>query len=341
MENVNLDWGNIGFMYRKTDYRYVMTWKDGAWGEGALTDDNMVSITEGSPVFHYGQACFEGLKAQTAPDGRVLIFRPDENAKRLNRSAAAILMPTIPEDVFLDACVQTVNANLRWVPPHGSGAALYIRPYLIGIGENLGLRPAPEFLFSIFVCPVGPYFKGGLTPITFVVSDYDRVAPVGTGAYKVGGNYASSLKPQMQAKEAGYADCVFLDAKTRTYIEEIGSANFFGITADNRFVTPKSPSILPSITKHSLMHIAEHDFGMPVEERPVRIDSLSEFVEAGACGTAAVITPIGGISYKNALHTFYADGAEAGPVTRKLYDRLTGIQRGEQEGPAGWVVEVS
>ena len=340
MEKVDLDWGNIGFVYRKTDYRYVMTWKDGVWSAGTLTEDNLIAITEGSPVFHYGQACFEGLKAQTTPDGRVVIFRPDENAKRLNRSAAAILMPEIPEDVFVDACLQTVKANLRWVPPHGSGASLYIRPYLIGTGENLGLKPAPEYLFSIFVCPVGPYFKGGMTPVNFIVSDYDRVAPVGTGAYKVGGNYASSLKPQSLAKKAGYADCVFLDAKTRTYIEEIGSANFFGITAANSFVTPKSPSILPSITKFSLMHIAEHDFGMTVEERPVRIDSLADFVEAGACGTAAVITPIGGICYNGTLHSFYADGKEPGPVTRKLYDRLTGIQSGEQEGPEGWVVEV-
>lgn len=340
MGKVDLDWGNIGFLYRKTDYRYVAYWKDGAWGKGTLRDDNMVTITEGSPVFHYGQACFEGLKAQTTPDGRVLIFRPDENAKRMNRSAGAILMPEIPEEMFIDACVQTVQANLRWIPPYGSGASLYIRPYLIGIGENIGLRPAPEYLFSVFVCPVGPYFKGGFTPVNFIVSEYDRVAPIGTGAYKVGGNYASSLKPQSLAKEAGYADCVFLDAKTRTYIEEIGSANFFGITANNTFVTPKSPSILPSITKYSLMHIAKHSFQMATEERPVRIDSLQEFVEAGACGTAAVITPIGGIFYNNVLHTFYADGKEAGPVTKKLYDTLTGIQRGEQEGPEGWVVEV-
>lgn len=340
MENVGLDWGNIGFIYRKTDYRYMMTWKDGAWSAGTLTDDNMITISEGSPVLHYGQACFEGLKAQTTPDGRVLIFRPDENAKRLNRSAAAILMPEIPEAVFVEACVQTVKANLRWVPPYGSGAALYIRPYLIGTGDNLGLKPAPEYIFSIFVCPVGPYFKGGMTPVTITVSEYDRVAPLGTGAYKVGGNYASSLKAQALAKKAGYDDCVFLDAKTRTYIEEIGSANFFGITANTTFVTPQSPSILPSITRFSLMHIAEHDFGLAVEERPVRIDRLADFVEAGACGTAAVITPIGGIFHNGALHTFYADGKEPGPVTKKLYDRLTGIQRGEQDGPEGWVVEV-
>lgn len=340
MEKVDLDWGNIGFVYRKTDYRYMIFWKDGAWGQGTLSEDNMVTILEGSPVFHYGQACFEGLKAQTTPDGRILIFRPDENAKRMNRSAQGILMPEIPEEIFLEACVQTVQANIRWVPPYGSGASLYIRPYMIGIGENIGLKPAPEYLFSVFVCPVGPYFKGGFTPVNFIVSEYDRVAPVGTGAYKVGGNYASSLKPQSLAKKAGYADCVFLDAKTRTYIEEIGSANFFGITRKNTFITPKSPSILPSITKYSLMHIAEHYFDMATEERPVRIDRLDEFVEAGACGTATVITPIGGIFYNDTLHTFYADGKEAGPVTKKLYETLTGIQRGEQEGPEGWVVEV-
>jgi branched-chain amino acid aminotransferase len=341
MQKVELDWGNIGFVYRKTDYRYIAYWKDGRWSPGQLVEDNLLTLSEGSTVFHYGQACFEGLKAQTARDGRVLLFRPDQNAQRMSRSAQAILMPALPEDLFVDACQQTVNANLRWVPPYGSGAALYVRPYMIGCGENLGLKPAPEYLFSVFVCPVGPYFKGGFTPVNFIVSDYDRAAPMGTGAYKVGGNYAASLKPQSIAKAAGYADCVFLDAKTNRYIEEIGSANFFGITHDNKFVTPKSPSILPSITKYSLMHIAAHDFGMTVEERPVAIDQLDEFTEAGACGTAAVITPIGGISYQGSLHTFYADGQEAGPVTTRLYERLTDIQRGEQEGPADWLVEVT
>jgi len=340
MDKVDLDWENIGFQYWKTDYRYIAYWKDGKWDEGKLDEGNFVTIHEGATIFHYGQGCFEGLKAQTAKDGRVLIFRPDQNAKRMNSSARKILMPEIPEGMFLDACVQVVKANLRWVPPYGTGAALYIRPYLIGHGANLGLKPAPEYLFSIFVCPVGPYFKGGFNPITLTTTEYDRAAPMGTGAYKVGGNYAASSLPHELAVKAGYTECIYLDPKTHQSIDEVGTSNFFGITRDNRFVTPKSPSILPSITKYSLIHIAEKYLGMDVEERLVPIDKLDEFVEAGACGTATVITPIGAISHNGKLHKFYADGKEVGPVTKKLYDILTAIQRGEQEAPEGWLVEV-
>jgi branched-chain amino acid aminotransferase len=340
MDKVNLDWDNIGFQYRKTDYRYLAYWKDGKWDKGTLDTGNQVTISEGSTILHYGQGCFEGLKAQTTKDGRILIFRPDQNAKRLNVSAQRILMPDVPEQMFLDACVQVVKANLRWVPPYGSGASLYIRPYLVGIGDNLGLKPAPEYLFSIFVCPVGPYFKGGFTPIFLTTTEYDRAAPIGTGAAKVGGNYAASSLPHELAVQAGYTDCIYLDPKTHTSIDEVGTSNFFGITKKNTFVTPKSPSILPSITKYSLMHIAAKYFGMPVEERPVLIDRLEEFAEAGACGTAAVIVPIGGIFHHGRMHTFYNNGKEAGPVTEKLYDTLTAIQRGEQDAPAGWLVEV-
>lgn len=340
MDKVDLDWGNIGFLYRKTDYRYISYWKDSEWDEGTLDSGNTVTINEGSTVLHYGQACFEGLKAQTAKDGRVFIFRPDQNAKRMNDSAQRILMPAFPENTFVEACIQIVKANLRWVPPYGSGAALYIRPYMFGIGENLGLKPAPEYLFSIFVCPVGPYFKGGFTPISLTTTEYDRAAPIGTGAAKVGGNYAASSLPHKLAVQAGYTDCIYLDPKTHTSIDEVGTSNFFGITQDNTFVTPKSPSILPSITKYSLMHIAEHYLGMAVEERPVRIDQLDQFVEAGACGTAAVIVPIGSIFHNGNLHTFYGDGKEAGPVTRQLYDTLTSIQRGEKDAPEGWLVEI-
>lgn len=341
MDKVNLDWGNIGFQYRKTDYRYLAYWKDGAWGQGQLDAGNTVTISEGSTVLHYGQACFEGLKAQTAKDGRVLLFRPDQNAKRLNSSARRVLMPDVPEAMFIDACVQVVKANWRWVPPYGSGASLYIRPYLFGHGDNLGLKPAPEYIFSIFVCPVGPYFKGGFTPITLVTTDYDRAAPMGTGAAKVGGNYAASSLPHELAVKAGYTDCIYLDPKTHTCIDEVGTSNFFGITHNKTFVTPQSPSILPSITKYSLMDIARNYLGMSVAERPVRIDQLDEFAEAGACGTAAVIVPIGGIAHNGKLHTFYADGKSAGPVTTQLYETLTAIQRGEQDAPQGWLIEAT
>jgi len=339
MDKVDLDWGNIGFKYRKTDSRYIAYWKDGKWGEGKLSEDNMITINEGSTVFHYGQACFEGLKAQTAKDGRVLLFRPDQNAKRMIDSARRILMPEVSEEMFVDACVQTVTANMNWAPPYGSGASLYIRPYMIGIGENLGLKPAPEYLFSVFVCPVGPYFKGGLTPVNFIVTDYDRAAPNGTGGYKVGGNYACGLLPRKLAAKEGFAECIYLDPKTHTFIEEVGAANFFGITKDNKLVTPKSPSILPSITKYSLLHIAEKYLGMTIEEHSVAITELDQFVEAGACGTAAVITPIGAISYQGKLHTF-GNGKDVGPTLKKLYDTLTGIQIGEIEAPKGWLVEV-
>lgn len=340
MEKVNLDWEQIGFKYRKTDYRYIAYYQDGKWDGGRLDAGNTVTISEGSQVLHYGQSCFEGLKAQTAKDGRVVIFRPDQNAKRLNNSARALLMAEVPEQMFLAACHDVVKANLRWVPPYGSGASLYLRPYLFGHGDNLGLKSADQYIFSIFVSPVGPYFKDGFAPITLTTTDYDRAAPKGTGAAKVGGNYAASFLPHELAAKAGFTDCIYLDPKTHTYIDEVGTSNFFGITKEGVFVTPKSPSILPSITKYSLMHIAKEYFGMTVEERPVSINHLDEFAEAGACGTAAVITPIGAISHDGQTHTFYADGKQAGPVTTKLYETLTGIQRGEINAPAGWLMTV-
>lgn len=340
MKKVDLDWGNIGYGYIRTDYNYISYWKEGKWDEGQLLTENTVTISIGSAALHYGQECFEGLKAQTAIDGRVLLFRPDQNAKRMQESARGILMAEVPEEQFVKACIQLVKANLRWVPPYGTGASLYIRPFLFGHGDNLGVKAAAEYIFCIFCSPVGPYFKGGLTPVFFNVSDYDRAAPRGTGGIKVGGNYAASLKPKKLANAAGYADCIYLDPATRTYIEEVGAANFFGITRDNTFVTPQSPSILPSITRRSLMEIAEKYLGMKVEERPIRLDEVDTFVEAGACGTAAIITPIGGIFYNEKMHTFYGDGKEVGPVVKKLYDTLIGIQHGELEAPEGWLVEV-
>ncbi len=336
---VELDWNNLGFEYMKTDYRFKAYWKDGEWQHGELTTENTVTISEGSPALHYGQACFEGMKAYRTKDGSVQLFRPHENAKRMARSCERLMMPAYPIDKFIDAVKEVVKANDAWVPPYESGSTLYLRPYMIGVGDNIGVKPATEYIFSIFVMPVGPYFKGGLTPSNFIVSDYDRAAPQGTGAAKVGGNYAASLMPGQLARDRQFSDCIYLDPATHTKIEEVGSANFFGITHDDEFVTPVSPSILPSITKYSLLHLAEHELGLKVAERDVYLDNLSEFKEAGACGTAAVISPIGGIQTHDVFHVFYSE-TEVGPLTKKLYDTLTGIQFGDTEGPEGWIVKV-
>lgn len=336
---LNIDWKNLGFSYIKTDYRFISYWKDGKWDDGEMTTDNKVHISEGSPVLHYGQSCFEGMKAYRTKDGSINLFRPEENAKRMINSCQRLLMPEYPVEKFVEAAKAVVKANEKWVPPYNTGSTLYLRPYLMGVGDNIGVSPATEYIFSIFAMPVGPYFKGGLTPTNFIVSDYDRAAPHGTGAAKVGGNYASSLLPGKEAHDRNFSDCIYLDPATHTKIEEVGSANFFGITKDNRFVTPKSTSILPSITKYSLLYLAEHHLGMQVEEGDVYIDKLDEFSEAGACGTAAVISPIGGIQHGENFHVFYSE-TEVGPVTRKLYEELTGIQFGDIEAPEGWIVKV-
>ncbi|WP_368489600.1 branched-chain amino acid aminotransferase [Clostridium sp. BJN0013] len=338
-KTINIDWNELGFDYIKTDFRYISVWKGGSWDDGKLVEDNMLTISEGSPALHYGQQCFEGLKCYRRKDGKIQLFRPDQNAKRLNNSCRRLLMPEIPEEKFISACTQVAKANEGYVAPYGTGATLYLRPFVIGVGDNIGVKPAEEYIFCVFCCPVGPYFKGGVTPVNFTISDYDRAAPYGTGAAKVGGNYAASLLPHENSAKRGFADCIYLDPATHTKIEEVGAANFFGITKDNKFVTPKSPSILPSITKYSLLYIAKEYLGMQVEERDVYINKIDEFAEAGACGTAAVITPIGGIEYKNELHVFYSE-TEVGPVTRKLYDTLYGIQFGDVKAPKGWIVEV-
>ncbi|MGL4571925.1 MAG: branched-chain amino acid aminotransferase [Clostridium sp.] len=339
MSKVNINWEELGFDYIKTDYRYVSIWKDGKWDDGALVKDNILSLEEGSPALHYGQQCFEGLKAYRTKDGDIQLFRPDKNAQRLNDSCARLLMPEVPEGKFIDACMQVIKANEHFVPPYGTGATLYLRPFLIGVGDNIGLKPANKFIFSVFCIPVGPYFKGGMKPVNFIISDYDRAAPNGTGAQKVGGNYAGSLIAQKIAKENGYADAIFLDPATHTKIEEVGSANFFGITTDNKFITPLSPSILPSITKYSLLEIARDYFNMEVSEEDVLVSELDKFSEAGACGTAAVITPIGGIKFEDNLHIFYSE-KEVGPITKKLYDTLVGIQFGDVSAPNGWIYKV-
>lgn len=335
----NIDWQNLGFSYIKTDYRFIARWKDGAWDNGELSTDDVLHIHEGSTALHYGQQCFEGLKAYRCKDGSVNLFRPDQNAARLQRSCDRLLMPQVPTELFIRACKEVVKANDEWLAPYGTGATLYLRPFVIGVGENIGVRTAPEFIFCVFCCPVGAYFKGGLAPSNFLVSDYDRAAPAGTGAAKVGGNYAASLYPGKLAKEKNFADCIYLDPKTHTKIEEVGSANFFGITKDNKFITPDSPSILPSITKYSLLYLAKERLGLEAIEGDVYIDQLDQFTEAGACGTAAVITPIGAIQYGDNYHIFYSE-TDVGPITKRLYNELVGIQFGDVEAPEGWIVKV-
>lgn len=337
---VEIDWDNLGFEYHKLPYRYVSYYKDGQWDNGQLSEDATLHISEASPALHYGQQAFEGLKAYRTKDGSIQLFRPDRNAARLQATADRLLMPQVPTEQFIDAVKQVVKANEDYVPPYGTGATLYLRPLLIGVGDIIGVKPANEYIFTVFAMPVGAYFKGGLVPTNFIVSeDYDRAAPYGTGAAKVGGNYAGSLLPGKQAKSNGYSDVIYLDPATHTKIEEVGAANFFGITADNEFVTPLSPSILPSITKYSLLELAEKRLGMTVIAGDVPIAELDRFVEAGACGTAAVISPIGGIQFKDKRHVFYSE-TEVGPVTRRLYDELVGIQFGDIEAPEGWIVKV-
>ncbi|WNW13631.1 branched-chain amino acid aminotransferase [Pseudomonas sp. DTU_2021_1001937_2_SI_NGA_ILE_001] len=339
MSQESINWEKLGFDYIKTDKRFLAHWRNGAWEAGTLTEDNVLHISEGSTALHYGQQCFEGLKAYRCKDGSINLFRPDQNAQRMQRSCSRLLMPHVPTEMFIEACKQVVKANEHFIPPYGSGGALYLRPFVIGVGDNIGVRTAPEFIFSVFAIPVGAYFKGGLKPNNFVISSYDRAAPNGTGAAKVGGNYAASLMPGSDAKKNNFADCIYLDPQTHSKIEEVGSANFFAITEDGKFVTPRSPSVLPGITRLSLMELASSRLGLTVEEGDVFIDKIAEFKEAGACGTAAVITPIGGISYKDKLHVFYSE-TEVGPVTQRLYKELTGVQSGDVEAPAGWIVKV-
>ncbi|MBO0450307.1 branched-chain amino acid aminotransferase [Enterococcus sp. MJM12] len=337
---MKINWDELGFDYIKLPYRFIAHWKNGAWDSGQLTEDEYLPIHEGSTALHYGQQCFEGLKAYSRKDGKVNLFRADQNSARMNRSARRLLMPEVPEELFLGAIKQVVVANREFVPPYGTGGTLYIRPLLIGVGPNIGVHAAPEYIFTVFCMPVGAYFKGGLTPTNFIVSDYDRAAPNGTGAAKVGGNYAASLLPGEKAQERNFSDCIYLDPETHTKIEEVGSANFFGITKENEFVTPKSPSILPSITKYSLLHLAKERLGLEALEEDVPMDNLDRFKEAGACGTAAVISPIGGIQFGDDFHVFYSE-KEVGPVTQQLYDELTGIQFGDKKAPAGWIITLA
>ena len=340
MEKKDLDWSNLGFGYVKTDKRYVSNFKNGAWDEGALTDDANIVLNECAGVFQYAQTVFEGLKAYTTEDGHIVTFRPDLNASRLADSARRLEMPVFPEDRFVDAVQKVVEANAAYVPPYGSGATLYIRPYMMGTNPVIGVKPADEYQFRMFCTPVGPYFKGGAKPITIRVSDYDRAAPCGTGNIKAGLNYAMSLHAIVTAHADGFDENMYLDPKTRTKVEETGGANFIFITKDNKLVTPKSDSILPSITRRSLVYVAEHYLGMTVEHREVYFDEVKDFAEAGLCGTAAVISPIGKIVDHGKEILIPSGMEEMGPVTKKLYDTLTGIQMGRIEAPEGWIKRI-
>lgn len=340
MDKKNIDWGSLDFAYMPTDYRFVANYKDGKWDDGELSTDPTVKMTECAGVLQYAQTCFEGLKAYTTEDGRTVCFRPDLNAARMKDSCEKLEMPVFPEDRFVEAVKAVVKANEAWVPPYGSGATLYIRPYMFGSNAVLGVKPADEYQFRIIATPVGPYFKGGAKPITIRVSHLDRAAPRGTGDIKAGLNYAMSLHNIMDAHRKGFDENMYLDPATRTNVEETGGANFMFITKDGTFVTPKSNSILPSITRRSLMVVAEKYLGMKVEHRVVPFEEVKDMAECGLCGTAAVISPVGKIVNDDEEICFPSGMEEMGPYTKKLYDTLTGIQMGRIEAPEGWVVEI-
>ena len=340
MAKQNIDWSNLGFGYMKTPQRFVSNYKDGKWDEGGLTADDQVVISECAGVLQYAQTVFEGLKAYTTADGRIVMFRPDLNASRLKNSAERLEMPVYPEDKFIEAVKAVVAANADFVPPYGSGATLYLRPYMFGTNPVIGVKPADEYQFRVFCTPVGPYFKGGAKPITLRVTDFDRAAPHGTGHIKAGLNYAMSLHAIVTAHEEGYDENMYLDAATRTKVEETGGANFLFVTKDGKVVTPKSSSILPSITRRSLMYVAEHYLGLEVEEREVFFDEVKDFAECGLCGTAAVISPVGKIVNKGEEICFPSGMEKMGPTIQKLYDTLTGIQMGRIEAPEGWICRI-
>lgn len=334
----SLDWSELGFHYRPTELRFRAIWRDGDWSEGELIRSEIIPVHEGAPALHYAQQCFEGLKAQSAPDGRVLLFRPELNAERMREAASRLLIPEIPESLFLRGVEEAVRANRQWVPPHGYGAALYIRPMLIGVGENLGLKTAREFEFRVFVSPVGPYYSNsGMGVISLAVSDIDRAAPAGTGSYKVGANYAGGLLATLEAQRQGANEALYLDSGSRRFIDEAGSANILVAMDDNRLVTPKSEAVLPSVTRRSLMVIAEQELGMTVEHRAIDLRAeIDSFREVAACGTAAVLAPVGRILVDGQWHHFHDNGDSVGPVMQQLYDRLVSLQRGERDDPYGW-----
>lgn len=336
----NIDWANLPFGYQATDKRFVANFKDGAWDAGGLTSDATVHISECAGVLQYAQTCFEGLKAYTTKDGRIVTFRPDLNADRMASSCERLEMPVFPKERFVQAVLDTVKANIEWVPPFGSGAALYIRPFMFGSNAVIGVKPADEYQFRILVTPVGPYFKGGVKPISVRISDLDRAAPHGTGDIKAGLNYAMSLHNIMDAHRNGFAENMYLDPATHTYIEETGGANILFVAKDGKLVTPKSNSILPSITRRSLIQVAKDYLGMEVEERKINKSELADFAECGLCGTAAVISPVGKIVDHGNEINIPSGMEEMGPVLKKLRETLTGIQMGEIKAPEGWIYEI-
>ncbi len=340
MEKKNIDWANLGFGYVPTDYRYVSNFKDGAWDEGALITEDTITISECACVLQYAQTVFEGMKAYTTEDGHIVTFRPDLNGERMENSAKRLQMPVFPKERFVDAVVQTIKANTNVVPPYGSGATLYIRPFMFGSNAVIGVKPASEYQFRIFTTPVGPYFKGGVKPLTIRVCDYDRAAPHGTGHIKAGLNYAMSLYAITDAHNQGFDENMYLDSATRTKVEETGGANFLFVTKDGKVVTPKSDTILPSITRRSLLYVAKEYLGLEVEEREILFSEVKDFAEAGLCGTAAVISPVGKIVDHGKEICLPTGMTSMGPVTQKLYDTLTGIQMGRMEAPKGWLTVI-
>jgi len=344
MEKKNIDWSSLGFEYRKTDKRYVANYTKaaGKWDEGRLTDDDMIVMSEDAGVLQYSQSVFEGLKAYTTKDGRIVTFRPDLNAERMYPSAQRLEIPPLPVEQFIDSVRQVVTANQAWVPPYGTGATLYLRPYVFGISPVIGVKPADDYQYRLFCTPVGPYFKGGAKPIYVRISDYDRAAPRGTGHIKAGLNYAMSLYQIVEAHNQGFAENIYLDPATRTKIEETGGANILFVDQDDKLIVPKSDSILPSITRRSLVHVAEHYLGMTVVEREVTLQEVKDgcFKEMGLCGTAAVISPVGKINDHGEDICIASGMEQMGPWMTKLRSTLTGIQEGDIEAPKGWIMEI-
>lgn len=340
MEKKDLDWGNLGFGYHQTDKRFVANYKNGTWDSGVITEDATVQISECAGVLQYAQTCFEGLKAYTTEQGKIVTFRPDLNAERMESTCKRLEMPVFPKDKFIDAVLKVIKANESWVPPYGSGATLYLRPFMFGSSPVIGVKPAEEYQFRIFTTPVGPYFKGGAKPITVRISDRDRAAPNGTGDIKAGLNYAMSLYNIVDAHKNGFDENMYTDPATHTYIEETGGANILFVTKDKKLVTPKSSSILPSITRRSLVEVAKTYLNLEVEERPVHKDELKDFAECGLCGTAAVISPVGKIVDHGTDICLPSGMQDFGPVLKQLYETLTGIQMGKIEAPKGWIYEV-
>lgn len=335
MEKADLKYSELPFGYVPTDYNIRYYYKDGAWSAGELSSDPTMPMHISATCLHYGQQVFEGLKVYERPDGQAQLFRPDQNSARMNRGATKLIMQTVPEEMFINAVIRVVNANRRFIPPYGCGATLYVRPLLLGTGINLGVSPSEEYTFIVFVSPVGPYYKSGFTLVNLIVEEeVDRAAALGVGDVKVAGNYASGMRATMGAKKKGFNEVLYLDSKEKLYLDESGSSNFFGVIGGDRYVTPQSTSVLPSITNLSVMEIAA-DLGMTVERRAIHVDELASFSEAGCCGTAAVISPVGSVTYRDKKFD-YSKGGEVGPVCTKLYKALSGIQFGEVEDKFGW-----